>query len=768
MPRRAASSTPSPSRPPKQPRRHRYNTRSRSRRDALLGGKNQGGRRLNVTDEKFRKLTDTLAVIDTPSKALAVTSVSKNVIRNSDAHFSTDYETDDLIVRRGAPFDLTLTFDRPLDLQHDSVLLQFTVGPRPQASKGTLIRLKLDLDNKAKVTAPFSRWSAVVSSIKEGVVEVSVTSPGNAIIGRHQLYVETQLKGDGVEGGTPRRHEVEDFDVIIIFNPWCPDDVVYMKDEAWRNEYVLNDEGAIWVGSAYCHKGRPWNFGQFDSPCLEAALTLLDKAELADSARRSPVSVIRAISALANSMDDDGVLEGRWTSDYPKECTKPWAWTGSVKIIQQFMDTDKPVEYGQCWVFSGIVTTLLRALGIPTRSVTNFESAHDCDESMTIDTYFDDNDEKIDELSDSVWNFHVWNESWLRRQDLPEGYDGWQAHDATPQELSEGVMRCGPAPLRAIKEGHVYLNYDVPFIFSEVNGDRVTWQKGEDGELEVIGLDSRSVGKNISTKSLGSNLREDLTHDYKYPEGSADERRVAEFVNRFSHKSSENIYNKERASDVSFDLDIPCDTMIGDEVKVVLKVKNKSGAKRSVRGRLSLMSTFYTGVPAKRLGGDTYNLEFEPDEEKTVELSVPGKDYQSKLNPEASLELCAAFTVQHTKQHFVARKAFTLEKPPLQISVPDSVKSGVDEEGTVTFTNPLNITLTNASVHVEGSAVMATVHEFPKPIKAQEKVSCVFTVRGRRSGTRQVMATFSSDQLCGVDGACSVEVVRNIQPMDTA
>ena len=39
-----------------------------------------------------------------------------------------------------------------------------------------------------------------------------------------------------------------------------------------------------------------------------------------------------------------------------------------------------------------------------------------------------------------------------------------------------GLMRCGPAPLRAIKEGHVYLNYDVGFILSEVNGDKIVWQ----------------------------------------------------------------------------------------------------------------------------------------------------------------------------------------------------------------------------------------------------------------------------------------------------
>ena len=32
----------------------------------------------------------------------------------------------------------------------------------------------------------------------------------------------------------------------------------------------------------------------------------------------------------------------------------------------------------------------------------------------------------------------MWNESWFKRPDLPDGYDGWQAVDGTPQEASEG------------------------------------------------------------------------------------------------------------------------------------------------------------------------------------------------------------------------------------------------------------------------------------------------------------------------------------------
>ena len=37
-------------------------------------------------------------------------------------------------------------------------------------------------------------------------------------------------------------------------------------------------------------------------------------------------------------------------------------------------------------------------------------------------------------------NFHVWNEGYFKRPDLPAGNDGWQAFDATPQEASEGKL----------------------------------------------------------------------------------------------------------------------------------------------------------------------------------------------------------------------------------------------------------------------------------------------------------------------------------------
>ncbi len=68
------------------------------------------------------------------------------------------------------------------------------------------------------------------------------------------------------------------------------------------------------------------------------------------------IPISRAISAVVNSVDDKGVLVGRWDGNYD-DGTKPFEWTGSVQILEEFMQTGNSVKYGQCWVFSGVVTT---------------------------------------------------------------------------------------------------------------------------------------------------------------------------------------------------------------------------------------------------------------------------------------------------------------------------------------------------------------------------------------------------------------------------
>ena len=81
------------------------------------------------------------------------------------------------------------------------------------------------------------------------------------------------------------------------------------------------------------------------------------------------------------------------------------------------------------------------------------------------------------------------------------------------------VFQCGPAPLKAIKEGNVHLGYDAKFIFAEVNGDKINWTKFKDGTVKPTDRITGEVGKNISTKHVSNDSRNIITELYKYEEG---------------------------------------------------------------------------------------------------------------------------------------------------------------------------------------------------------------------------------------------------------
>ena len=58
----------------------------------------------------------------------------------------------------------------------------------------------------------------------------------------------------------------------------------------------------------------------------------------------------------------------------------------------------------------------------------------------------------------------------------------------------------------------------------QVNADIRYYTVHEDGTQTLSRVNTNHVGKNISTKAVGSSNRQDVTLDYKFEEGSSDER----------------------------------------------------------------------------------------------------------------------------------------------------------------------------------------------------------------------------------------------------
>lgn len=685
---------------------------------------------------------------------------------NRTAHHTDKYGVENLVVRRGQEFKVKITLKKPFDSNNDHLQFILSKGNKPQESKGTMIRIDIYADKSSaeKYKRTYDWLGFIISneSTETGSdVTVSISSNADSLIGTYKIRTNFYKKEDEEKETRFFKEESEDEDLYLLFNPWSKDDLVYMEDEEEKEEYILRETGQIWVGSYFWNSGRSWNFGQFSGTCLRAAVYLLDKSYLSPNGHGNPILVTRAMSAMANSNDnDDGVLSGNWSGSYDGG-TSPSKWIGSVAILEEYMRTKKDVKYGQCWVFSGLLTTLCRALGIPTRSVTNFDSAHDSDCSMTIDKHLDkETGEPLDHMDDSVWNFHVWNEAWMQRPDLPSGNDGWQAFDATPQETSQGRMQCGPAPVAAIKRGDVYLDYDTKFIFAEVNADRIMWLVGPNNEMTAVKekTETSSIGNQISTKMVGKNLLNDITSDYKFKEGSKEERDAVIRATKFSSRKSQldAIYDN-KLDDVKFDWTY---TMYKGDIRILFTIENLSDQPRKVFARAIAKAAYYTGTTAEKLG-DTKGIAAVPPKQKiSNKLVLRGSLYLNTIDEDANVKFSIFAKVEETNQVFYKEQMVNIEKPePLLKVSKENPEVGEKFTLTIKVKNSVQVPLTDCVLHVEGPGILKTKEIIiRRPIKPDEEISEVLELTAKYPGQREVIVGFNSRQLTSMTSSIELDI----------
>ncbi|TKS73752.1 Protein-glutamine gamma-glutamyltransferase 2 [Collichthys lucidus] len=672
------------------------------------------------------------------------TDVDVRSHENNLAHRTREIDRERLIVRRGQPFSITLQCSGPLPAKH-YLELKLRLGKKDE------VVITVQNERGAGDKWWFNQQEA------QGEIVLTLHSPADAIIGHYHLAV-LLLAHD--------RHTVERIDKVafhMLFNPWCKDDVVYLPDESLLQEYVMNEDGVIYQGAWDYIRSIPWNYGQFEDFVMDICFEVLDnsnnalKNSVMDMEHRfDPVYVSRIIAAMVNSNGDRGVLAGRWSEPYT-DGVPPYHWTGSVKILRQWSKAGfRPVKYGQCWVFAAVACTVMRCLGIPSRVITNFDSAHDVDGNLSLDIMLNDRLEPV-ETKDSKWNFHCWIESWMKRGDLSKGCDGWQVLDPTPQERSEGEFRCGPCPVTAIKEGKLDVKYDAPFVFAEVNADIVHWIVQRDGQRRKIKEDQKSVGKNISTKSPYGNYREDVTLHYKYPEGSREEREVYE---KAGHRVTGAV--EENTEPGQLQLSIKhAKPVFGTDFDVIVEVKN-TGSKEA-HAQLTMVATAvtYNSIHRGECQRESINVTVQAHKVHKQVLRLHYDHYVKCVSEHHVIRVKALLDVLGENEPIMNVVNIPLSKPELLVEVPGMAVLWEKVTAHVSFTNPLPVPLKGGVFTVEGAGLLpATEIPVIGDVAPGQKVSVKFSFSPMRAGVKKLMVDFDSDRLKDVKGVGTVVVRR--------
>ncbi|XP_077431054.1 protein-glutamine gamma-glutamyltransferase 5-like isoform X2 [Vanacampus margaritifer] len=690
--------------------------------------------------------------------------VNFEIQENHISHETQGLSDKHLVVRRGKPFKVTLLFDgRMWNPKAERLALQVLLG---EMSAKMLVRFS------DKWSDPHS-WSARIypGNIGHRVVTIHVCAPVLSSVARYQLLVHI--------AGAHEQSSYVAGTFVLLCNPWLKEDPVYMPLDVQRQEYVKSDYGVIYMGTDVNFSQRPWSFGQYEPGVLEACLQLLQVSpqHLGNShkdyvLRADPAYLSRIICAMVNSSDDMGLVEGRWKGNY-KDGVKPTEWSGSADILHRWMASKgNPVRYGQCWVFASVLCTVMRVLGIPSRVVTVFNAAHDGDGNLITEEFYSSTGEKLGLSKDSIWNFHVWVECWMRRSDIGAGFNGWQVVDPTPQEKSAGIYRCGPCPVVAIQRRCLDTPYDTAFVYASVDADivRMIVRSGK-----VVGkkVDTKWVGRLIFTKSIGSDVPEDLTDSYKRKKNQThrvgvpvclSSRSVVSFPPEEVCRSSRSATSRssiqvcrlascdvpgpaeEDASSLDVTLTVAGEPIVGKSINLTVTVTNPTNSTRLLREHLNAQLKEFNCSPGKSFWEGHQDVCIQPFEDLTRHHSIHPSKYEPFLAGDDILKVAVVIKDLKTEERVLAIQEFNISSPKINIQVEggDSIQVKKEHTATVSFTNELNKTLNGAVLAVEGYGLLRGKQEARLTVlHPGETIEKKVTIMASTPGTKLLSASFS-------------------------
>jgi len=420
-------------------------------------------------------------------------------------------------------------------------------------------------------------------------------------------------------------------------------------------------------------------------------------------------------------------------------------------------------------VFGGALNTLLRTLGIPSRQLTTFNSAHESagpqGYTHVIKRYYDSTGKMVQQ-DGSVWNFHSWNDAWMKRSDLSGG-DGWSAVDSTPQEKSQDVFQMGPASVQKVHDKVDSAQYDNPFVISEVAAEIHNYQVACSGGschiTKDLGVDEETAGALILTQAPNTDAASDITNQYKtlpsshflrgLPGGQA---ATAPFRERALMRR----INKVRANGGFAAMLSSDDVRMGRDVQVSVQfIAQASSGDQRIDFLLRSTVTDYTSAPLFDFENVTDTVFLNASNGYTTTWNFNVTNYWFLKQVPAYLMLTLYAENQESSQALAESITVAIAPPILVVVTPDPVSTNQTYPVILSFQNPLPIMLTNCMLDMEAPTMgLSQTAKYPTvdPFGAFTWEG-VFTTTAEQ-GTQSIIASFTCDQIPDMDGYADVTV----------
>ncbi|XP_008572243.1 PREDICTED: erythrocyte membrane protein band 4.2 isoform X1 [Galeopterus variegatus] len=629
-------------------------------------------------------------------QALGIKSCDFQAARNNEEHHTKAISSQRLIVRRGQPFSVILHFRAPVrtflpTLKKVALIAQ--TGEQPSKT------------NKTQATFPISSlgdrkwWSAVVEKRDAQSWTISMTTPADAVIGHYSLLLQVSGR---------KEHLLGQF--TLLFNPWSREDAVFLEKEAERREYLLNQDGLIYLGTADCIQEEPWDFGQFEGDVVNLSLRLLSMDKEVEEWSR-PVHVARVLGALLHALKERSVLPTPQTQ-VAQEGALLNKRRGSVPILRQWLTGQgRPVHEGQAWVMAAVACTVLRCLGIPARVVTTFSSAQGTGGGLLVDEYYSEEGLLNGESQRGrIWIFQTSTECWMTQPALPQGYDGWQILYSRAPNGSGVLGSCDLVPVKAVKEGTLELSPAVSDLFAAVNASCVVWKCCEDGSLELTDSNTKFVGNSISTKGVGSDRCEDITQNYKYPEGSLQEKEVLERVQKWRMELGKDngIHppSLESADPLYLFLEAPTSLPLRGDAQLSVTLVNSSDQEKLVQLAIGVQAVSYNGVLAAELWKEKLPLTLSSNLVKRITTSLSFSHFERNPPENCFLRLTAMATHSESRLSCFAQEDIAIRRPHLSIEMPNEAEQYRPLTALVSIHNSLDAPMKDCVISILGRGLI--------------------------------------------------------------